>query len=140
MEKIMYKSRLVARGFTQSKGVDLFEIFSPMVKHTSIRSFLSLVVQYYFLLEHLDVKIISYMDILRRSYMWGNQKVLSYLDRDKECLHKKSLYNLKQASRHQYKNFDDHMLAIGFKRSIYDSFIYVKCLNQVSFNIFASLC
>jgi len=40
-----YKVRLVAKGFSQKKGVDYDEIFSPMVKRTSIQVLLSLVAQ-----------------------------------------------------------------------------------------------
>ena len=39
-----YKARLVAKVFSQKEGVDYNEIFSPIVKHTSIRILLSLVV------------------------------------------------------------------------------------------------
>jgi hypothetical protein len=38
-----YKSRLVARGFTQEAGVDYQDIFAPVARHTSLRIFLSLV-------------------------------------------------------------------------------------------------
>jgi hypothetical protein len=39
-----YKARLVVKGFAQNKGIDFDEIFSPIVKMTSIRTILSLVV------------------------------------------------------------------------------------------------
>lgn len=39
-----FKARLVAKGFTQKAGVDFNEIFSPVVKHSSIRVILSLTV------------------------------------------------------------------------------------------------
>jgi hypothetical protein len=42
--KKWYKSRLVVNGFPQKKGIDFDEIFSPVVKMTSIRTILSLVV------------------------------------------------------------------------------------------------
>ncbi|PNX68664.1 copia LTR rider, partial [Trifolium pratense] len=51
-----YKARLVAKGFAQKEGVDYNEIFSPVVKHTSIRVLLSLVAHVDLELEQLDVK------------------------------------------------------------------------------------
>jgi hypothetical protein len=38
-----YKARLVVKGFSQKKCIDFDEIFSPIVKMTSIRNILSLV-------------------------------------------------------------------------------------------------
>jgi hypothetical protein len=54
--KKWYKARLVVKGFAQKKGIDFDEIFSPVVKMTSIRTILSLVVVEDLHLEQLDVK------------------------------------------------------------------------------------
>jgi hypothetical protein len=51
-----YKARIVVKGFAQKKGIDFDEIFSLVVKMTSIRTILSLVVVEYLHLEQLDVK------------------------------------------------------------------------------------
>ena len=40
---IRYKARLVAKEYSQVQGVNFNEVFSPVVKHTSIRVLLSLV-------------------------------------------------------------------------------------------------
>ena len=54
--KKRYKARLVVKGFAQKKGIDFDEIFSHVVKMTSIRTILSLVVANDLHLEQLDVK------------------------------------------------------------------------------------
>ena len=51
-----YKARLVAKGYAQRKGTDYHEVFSPVVKHSSIRILLALVAQYELDLDQLDVK------------------------------------------------------------------------------------
>lgn len=56
VEKARYEVRLVAKGFTQREWVDYNEIFLPVVKHSSIRMILALVVDINMELEQLDVK------------------------------------------------------------------------------------
>nr|KYP54550.1 Retrovirus-related Pol polyprotein from transposon TNT 1-94 [Cajanus cajan] len=56
VEPLRYKARLVAKGFSQKEGVDFNEIFSPVVRHTSIRVLLALVACQDLELEQLDVK------------------------------------------------------------------------------------
>ena len=45
------------------------------------------------------------------------------------CKLKKSLYGLKQSLRQWYKRFDSFMISNGFKRSQYDSCVYIKFVN-----------
>lgn len=58
MEDPRYKSRLVAKGYTHVEGVDFNEIFSPVVKHVSIRIIMSYVVNFDVELEQMDVKTV----------------------------------------------------------------------------------
>jgi len=48
---------LVAKGYVQREDIDYNEVFSPVVKHSSIRIFLALVAQYELGLDQLDVKM-----------------------------------------------------------------------------------
>ena len=54
--QLRYKARLVVKGFGQKKGVDFEEIFSPVVKMSSIRVVLSLAARLNLEIEQLDVK------------------------------------------------------------------------------------
>jgi hypothetical protein len=119
-EATRFKVRLVAKGFTQIPGIDYNDVFSPVVKHSSIRALLGIIAMHDFELEQLDVKTTFlhgdleeiYMDQPEGFIMPGKEKFV--------CKLKKSLYGLKQSPRQWYKKFDSFMIANGFKRSLYD--------------------
>jgi hypothetical protein len=72
--KKWYKARLVVKGFAQKKGIYFDEIFSPVVKMTSIRTILSLVVVEDLHLEQLDVKQLFSMGIWRKIFICNNHR------------------------------------------------------------------
>jgi hypothetical protein len=98
--KKRYKTRLVVKGFAQKKGIYFDEIFSHVVKRTSIRTILSLVVVEYFHLEKLDVKTtFLHGDLEEDIYM---QQPRGYEVKGKDnlvCMLNKILYGLKKAPR-----------------------------------------
>ena len=53
-----FKAKLVAKGYSQIPGVDYNDVFSPVVNHSSIRTFFSIVASHDLELEQLDVKIV----------------------------------------------------------------------------------
>jgi hypothetical protein len=68
--KKRYTDRLVIKGFAQNKGIDFDEIFSPVVKMTSIMTILCLVTVEYLHLEQLDVKtVFLHGDLEEEIYM-----------------------------------------------------------------------
>ena len=50
---------MVAKGYAQKEGIDYNEVFSPIVKHSSIRILLALVAQFNMELVQMDVKTVS---------------------------------------------------------------------------------
>jgi len=48
---VHYKARFVTKGYAQREGVDYNEVFSLVVKHSSIRILLALAAQYDYKLD-----------------------------------------------------------------------------------------
>ncbi|GJU83564.1 retrovirus-related pol polyprotein from transposon TNT 1-94 [Tanacetum coccineum] len=107
-------------------GIDYNEVFSLVVRHTTIRVILSLTACEDYKLEQLDVKT---------AFLHGNLEETIYMRQplgfekgtgNKVCFLKKSLYGLKQSPRQWYKRFDVYMISNGFSRNNYDICVYFK--------------
>ena len=91
-----FKARLVAKGYSQRYGIDYDEVFSPVVRHTSIKVVLALVALQDLELEQLDVKT---------TFLHGNLEEEIFMEQPEGfkkpgtenlvCRLKKSLYGLK---------------------------------------------
>jgi hypothetical protein len=130
-EPLHYKSRLLAKGFSQIPEIDYIDVYSPVVKHSSIRTFLSLVGMHDYELEQLDVKTaFLHGDLEEDINMDQPEGFVVPGKEDYVCKLKKSLYGLKQSPRQWYKSLDSFMLSNGFQRSQYDSCVYLKFVNE----------
>ncbi|GAA0159061.1 transmembrane signal receptor [Lithospermum erythrorhizon] len=122
-----YKARLVVKGFAQRQGIDFEEIFSPVVKMTSIRLVLGLAAAYDLEIEQMDVKTaFLHGDLQEDIYM---QQPEGFEVEGKEtlvCKLQKSLYGLKQAPRQWYIKFESFMEANGFKKTLVDHCVFTK--------------
>jgi hypothetical protein len=121
---------LVAKGYSQILGIDYNDVFSPVVKHSPIRTLLSIVAMHDYELEQLDVKTALLHGELEEDIYMNQPK--SFVIPKKEnivCKLKKSLYGLKQSRKQWNKIFDSFMLSHGFKRFDYDSCVYLKIVN-----------
>ena len=99
-DKPRYKARLVARGFTQVAGVDYNEIFSLVVRHTSIRILLGMTTHKNLVLEQMDVMIAFLHGELDEKILMEQPKEFESKGKiEQVCLLKKSLYGLKQSPR-----------------------------------------
>ena len=91
---------MVVKGYLQKHGIDYNEVFSPVVRHTSIRAVLALVAHQDLELEQLDVKT---------AFLHGNLEEEMFMEQPEGfkqpgtenlvCKLKKLLYGLKQSLR-----------------------------------------
>jgi hypothetical protein len=126
-----YKARLVVKGFQQKEGVDYTDIFSPVVKLTTIRLVLGIVATENLHLEQLDVKTaFLHGDLEEDIYMSQPQGFIVQGKENLVCKLRKSLYGLKQAPRQWYKKFDSFMYSTGFTRCQADHCCYVKSFDN----------
>lgn len=129
-EPSKYKARLVAKGYTQREGVDFKEVFSPVVRHASIRVLLAMTAVHDLELDQLDVKTAFLHGRLQEEILMTQPE--GYVDSEKPnhvCLLKRSLYGLKQSPRQWYLRFDEFMLSHGYLRCSFDCCVYYKLIS-----------
>lgn len=124
-DSIRYKARLVAEGYAQKEGIDYNEVFSHVVKHSSIRILLALVAQFDLELAQLDVKTAFLHGTLNKEiYMTQPDGFKVPGCENWACKLSKSLYGLKQSPRQWYKHFDSFIKEQKYTPDQYDHCVY----------------
>lgn len=122
-----YKTRLVAKGYTQREGIDYNETFSPVSSKDSLRIIMALVAHFNLELHQMDVKTAFLNgDLDEEVYMVQPQ---GFIPNDKShmvCKLRKSIYGLKQSSRQWFVKFNKVILSFGFTANTVDRCIYLK--------------
>ena len=91
----VYKAGVMAKGFTQVEGVDFHEVFSPVVKHSSIRALLAILAMEDLELHQLDVKTTFLHGELEEEIYMRQPKGFKVKGKESHvCRLKKSLYGL----------------------------------------------
>ena len=93
----MYKAQLVAKGYTQSHGIDYLETFGLVAKITTVRILISLVATFGWQLHQPDIKnAFLHGDLEEEVFMELPPRLQQGVG--KICRLKKALYRLKQSS------------------------------------------
>ncbi|CAI7863613.1 unnamed protein product [Closterium sp. NIES-53] len=123
-ELTRYKSRLVAKGFQQTKGKDFDEIFPHVGKGTTLRVMLGTAANHGWRIKQMDITT-AFLNgiILEELYMLQ----LEGLDdgSGRVCKLKKAIYGLNQAPRAWYHKLEETPLAGGFKKSECDHSLFL---------------
>ena len=123
------KARLVIKGFTQKEGIDYTEIFSPMVKMTTIRILMTVAVKRHWHLHQLDVNnAFLHGDLHKDIYMRLSYGLTSRIF-NAFCKLNKSLDGLKKASRQSYGKLAEVLYKRGYKHSENDYSLFSKKSN-----------
>ena len=123
---IKFKARLCVRGFEQEHGIDYEEIFSPVMRHNSLRTLLALAAVHDMEVQQMDVTTaFLHGELQENVYIWAPEgtgyppNTVLKLD--------KSIYGLKQAPRVFNTALDKHIVEfMGFTQCKTDPCVYVK--------------
>ncbi|CAM8951770.1 unnamed protein product [Rhodiola kirilowii] len=122
-----HKARLVARGFTQTYGLDYEETFAPVAKLNTVRVLISLAANLDWPLLQLDVKNAFLNGELEEEVFmqvppgFDNEEAAG-----KVCLLKKSLYGLKQSPRLWFGRFAKAVKEFGYVQAQSDHTLFFK--------------
>jgi hypothetical protein len=91
-----YKTRFVARGFSQVEGIDYEETFAPVARYTSIRTIIALAASMGWKLHQMDVKTTLINDEIEEEvYIEQPEGFVIHNEKSHVCRLKKALYGLK---------------------------------------------
>ena len=122
-----YKARFVAKGYTQTYGVDYQDTFAPVVKMNIVRVLLSLSTNCQWSLQQFDVKnAFLHGDLEEEVYMETHASFTIDFKINGVCKLKKALYGLKQSPRAWFGRFTAAMKKMEFKQSQGDHTLFIK--------------
>ena len=128
------KARYVAKRFSQVRGIDYEEKFSPTANITSVRALMQLADQHYFIVHQMDVKMaFLHAPIDHKIFMEQPEGFEEMSENGVKSVYKlkKSLYALKQSGRNGNKLLDEYLCSDRFSRNPVDHRVYRKQANKV---------
>ena len=135
------RARLVAKGFSQTTGIDYEETFAPVARLDSLRLLLVIVAHFDLDVHHIYVKsayLNGYLD--EEIYMEQPEGFVVKGQESKVCCLKKALYGLKQAGRQWHTHLHSTLASLGFQKNISgDVSIFIKRTNGENHSLYWSM-
>lgn len=117
----------MAKGFTQTYGVDYWETFSPVAKLNTVRVLLSLAANLDWPLHQLDMKnAFLHGDLDEEVYMDIPLGYTGSSETKVVCKLEHALYGLKQSPRAWFGRFSSAMRKYGYRQSNFDHTLFLK--------------
>ena len=128
-----YKARLVAQGYTQQKGADYDETFSPVVRMESLRTVVGLAVRNGLSLHQLDV-MTAFLNGKLNEVVYMQQPEGFVVEGREHCVCrlKRSIYGLKQSPRCWNSTIDGYLKKLGFLQSVSDPCVYIAAAGELA--------
>ncbi|GKC22744.1 retrotransposon protein, putative, ty1-copia subclass, partial [Tanacetum coccineum] len=127
-----YKDRLVAKGFTQTYGVDYKETFSPVANIKAIRILIAIAAYYDYEIWQMDVKAAFLNGRLNEDvYMVQPEGFVNPKHLRRVCKLQRSIYGLKQASNIWNKRFDEEIKKYGFTQNPDEPCVYKRASGSI---------
>lgn len=120
------KARLVVKGCSQRFGIDFDEVYSPVVRYSTIRYLMSLAAQHNLDIDQMDAITAFLQGKLTDEVIFMEQPEGFVQDSTKVCRLKRALYGLKQSSRVWNLQLDQALREFGLVRSSLDPCLYFK--------------
>lgn len=122
----MYKTRLVAKGYTQGKCLDFQETYSLVAKLTTVHCLLALASAINWHLHQLDINNVFLHRELNEEVYMDMPSCFTRKGDSRVCKLSKSLYGLKQASHQWFSKLSAAILDYGFFHSSSDHSLFIK--------------
>ena len=117
----------MAKGYTQTRGVDYEETFAPVAKMNTVRTLISCAANLGWNLFQMDVKnAFLHGDLQEKIYMHIPPGFNTVQTEGKVLKLRRSLYGLKQSPRAWFGRFRKAMLKLGFSQSNADHTLFYK--------------
>ena len=122
-----FKARLIAQGFSQVKGLDYSETFSPIIKFTTIRLMIALACRYNLELHHINIKGTYLNGKLEDDiYMCQPEGFTAKGEEHLVCKLYRSMYRLKQSGHVWHQTLKQGLGKLGFTAGETNSTVFFR--------------